>query len=70
VDFVVGAGGLLELFEAKCPELSDASDAVKLGFVTKTVGSGSVAASSIICRAPTRYTLANEARVVPIAGLG
>jgi prevent-host-death family protein len=42
VDFVVDAGGRLELFEAKWTELPDAGDTVNLEFVRNAVGKSKV----------------------------
>jgi len=70
VDFVVDAGGLLELLEAKWTELPDASDAVNLEFVRRIAGRRSVAAAAIVCRARSGYPLDDGVRVVPIAELG
>ena len=48
VDFVVDAGGRLELFEAKWTELPDAGDTVNLEFVRNAVGKSKVSAGAVV----------------------
>jgi uncharacterized protein len=69
VDFVVDAGGRLELFEAKWTELPAPADTVNLGFVRNSMGRPRVDSASIICRAPNSYRLSDNFRVVPVAEL-
>ena len=64
VDFVIDAGGKLELFEAKWTELPDESDAVNLDFVRKVLGKTRVASGAVVCRTPNSFTLANGFRVL------
>jgi predicted AAA+ superfamily ATPase len=65
VDFVVDAGGRLELFEAKWTELPDASDTVNLNFVRDVVGKSQVTAGAVIARTPNSFPLANGFRALP-----
>lgn len=69
VDFVVDAGGRLELFEAKWTELPSESDAVNLDFVRKIAGRSRVAGGAIICRTPNSFPLGNGFRAVPASEL-
>jgi len=69
VDFVVEAGGRLELFEAKWTELPSAADAVNLEFVRKVVGKPRITSGAIVCRAPHGFPLGNAFRAVPVAEL-
>jgi uncharacterized protein len=69
VDFLVDAGGRLELFEAKWTELPDNSDAVNLEFVRNAVGKSRVTAGAIIARPPNSFPLSNGFRALPVTGL-
>jgi predicted AAA+ superfamily ATPase len=69
VDFVIDAGGPLELFEAKWTELPSNADAVNLGFVRNAVGKSRVSAGAIVCRAANSYPMSNNFRAVPISEL-
>lgn len=69
VDFVVDAGGNLELIEAKWTELPDAGDAVNIGFASEALGRSRVTGGAIVCRAPNSYRLASGVRVLPITDL-
>jgi len=69
VDFVVDAGGKLELFEAKWTELPDESDAVNLDFVRKVLGKTRVASGAVVGRTPNSFMLANDFRVLPVSEL-
>ena len=69
VDFVVDAGGRLELFEAKWTELPDAGDAVNLDFVRNVVGKSRVASGAVVCRASNGFPLANGFRALPVTEL-
>jgi hypothetical protein len=69
VDFVIDAGGKLELFEAKWTELPDPSDAVNLDFVRKALGSSTVASGAVVCRTPNSFPLANGFRALPASEL-
>jgi predicted AAA+ superfamily ATPase len=66
VDFVVDAGGRLELFEAKWTELPDASDTVNLNFVRDVVGKSRVTAGAVVARTPNGFPLANGFRALPV----
>lgn len=69
VDFIVDAGGCLELFEAKWTELPAPRDAVNLEFVRRVVGASRVKAAAIVCRAPHAFPLPNGLRAAPAAEL-
>ena len=69
VDFVVDAGGRLDLFEAKWTELPDVGDTVNLDFVCNVVGKSRVAADAIVWRTPSSFPLANGFRAVPATEL-
>ncbi len=69
MDFVVDAGGRLDLFEAKWTELPDVGDTVNLDFVRNVVGKSRVAADAIVCRTPSSFPLANGFRAVPATEL-
>ena len=66
VDFVVDAGGRLELFEAKWAEVPATTDAVNLDFVRNVVGKSRIAGGAIVCRTPNSFPLANGFRVLPV----
>lgn len=69
VDFVVDAGGRLELLEAKWNELPTASDAVNIEFVRKVVGEARVKSGAVVSRAPNSFPLANGIRAVTVPEL-
>jgi hypothetical protein len=66
VDFVVDAGGQLELFEAKWTEIPDIGDTVNLDFVRKLIGASRVAAGGVISRTPNSFPFANGFRALPV----
>jgi predicted AAA+ superfamily ATPase len=70
VDFVVDAGGRLELYEAKWSELPDARYTVNLGFVRNVVGKSRVALAVVISRTPNSFPLPNGFRTLPVTELG
>lgn len=70
VDFMVDAGGRLELYEAKWTELPDAGDTVNLEFVRGVVGKARVADAAVICRAANGFPLANGIRALPVTEIG
>ena len=70
VDFVVDAGGRLELFEAKWTELPDASDTVNLNFVRSVVGKSRVTAGAVVSRTPNGFPLSNGFRALPVTEIG
>ena len=70
VDFVVDAGGKLELFEAKWTEIPDAGDAVNLEFVRKLVGRSRVTGGGVVSRALNGFPFSNGFRAVPVPDLG
>ncbi len=69
VDFVVDAGGRLELFEAKWTELPSAGDVTNLSFVRDVVGASRVLGGGVICRARNGFPLTGEFAAVPPADL-
>jgi len=70
VDFLVDAGGRLELFEAKWTELPDSGDTVNLRHVQAAVGKGRIAGGGVLCRAANGFPLGDGFRAVPVAELG
>ncbi len=70
VDFVVDAGGRVELLEAKWTEIPDAGDTVNLEFVRNAIGKSRVAGGGVVCRTPNAFPLANGFRGLPVTGLG
>jgi hypothetical protein len=69
LDFVVDAGGRLELYEAKWTELPAVGDAVNLAFVRGIVGKARVVRAAVICRAPGSYPMAEGVRALPVSDL-
>jgi uncharacterized protein len=70
VDFVVDAGGRLELFQAKWTELPDARDTVNLEFVRNTVGKSKVTGGAVVSRTPNSFPLSSEFRAISATDLG
>ena len=70
VDFLVDAGGRLELYEAKWTELPDMGDTVNLDFVRNVVGKSRVVKAAVVARAPNGFPLPNGFRALPVAELG
>jgi hypothetical protein len=70
VDFVVDAGGRLELFEAKWTELPDMGDTVNLDFVRNVLGNSRVTGGSVVARTPNSFPFPNEFRAIPVTELG
>ena len=70
VDFLVDAGGRLELYEAKWTELPDMGDTVNLDFVRNVVGKSRVVGAAVVARAPNGFPLPNGFRALPVAELG
>jgi hypothetical protein len=70
VDFVVDAGGRLELFEAKWTELPDLGDTVNLDFVRSVLGNARVMGGTVVARTPNSFPFANGFRAVSITELG
>ncbi len=70
VDFVVDAGGSLELFEVKWTELPDLGDTVNLDFVRNVVGAARVTAGAIVSRTPNSFPFSNGFRAIPVTELG
>jgi uncharacterized protein len=69
VDFVVDAGGRLELFEAKWTELPDARDTVNLEFVRNAVGKSKVTAGAVVSRTPNSFPLSSGFRAISASDL-
>jgi predicted AAA+ superfamily ATPase len=66
VDFVVDAGGRLELFEAKWTELADAGDTVNLKFMRDAEGKSQVKSGAVICRTPHGFPLSEGLWALPV----
>jgi len=66
VDFVVDAGGRLELFEAKWTELPDLGDTVNLDFVRNVIGKSRVPAGGVVSRTPNSFPFSNGFRALPV----
>jgi len=69
VDFVVDAGGRLELFEAKWTELPDIGDTVNLDFVRNVVGRSRVTGGAVVTRTPNGFPFSNGFRALPVTDL-
>ncbi len=69
VDFVVDAGGRIELFEAKWTELPDAGDTVNLEFARNAIGRSQVTGGAIVARPPNSFPMSNGFRAVPVTEL-
>lgn len=69
VDFVIDAGGRLELLEAKWNELPSESDTGNIEFVRRAIGKARIQSGSIVSRAPNSFMLANGVRVVTVSEL-
>lgn len=70
VDFVIDAGGRLELFEAKWTELPDAGDTVNLDFVRNVVGKSRVTGGAVVALTPNGFPFSNGFRALPVTELG
>lgn len=70
VDFVVEAGGEVELFEAKWTEIPDASDMVNLDFARSLVGKSHVKSGGVVARAKNSFPFPNGFRALPVTELG
>lgn len=69
VDFVVEAGGKLELFEAKWNEHPDPADTVNLQFVRNAIGEARIASGAVICRTPNSFPFSNGFRALAVNDL-
>lgn len=69
VDFLVDAGGRLELFEAKWTELPGQGDAVNLAFVRSILGCPEGLEGAVVCRTPNAYPLEAGLRAIPVTDL-
>ncbi len=69
VDFVVDAGGRLELFEAKWTELPEIGDTVNLNFVRNVVGKSRVTPGGIVSRTPNSFPFSIGLRALPVKEL-
>ena len=69
VDFVVDAGGRLELFEARWTEMPDSGDTSNLDFVRNIVGKSKIASGAVVCRAPSSYPLSDGFRALGVTEL-
>jgi hypothetical protein len=70
VDFVVDAGGRLELFESKWTELPDAGDTVNLEFVRNVVGKSKVTGGAVVSRTQNGFPFSNGFRAISVTELG
>ncbi|WP_162173464.1 ATP-binding protein [Pseudacidobacterium ailaaui] len=70
VDFVVEAGGRVELYEAKWTEVPDMADAVNLEFARNVFGKSRVTAGAVISRTPNSFPLSDGFRALPLTELG
>ena len=70
MDFVVDAGGRLELFEAKWTELPDLGDTVNLDFVRNVIGKSRVTAGGVVSRTRNSFPFSNDFRALPVTELG
>lgn len=70
VDFLVDAGGRLELFEAKWTELPDIGDTVNLDFMRNVVGKSRVTGGAVVARTPNSFPFSNGFRALPANELG
>ncbi len=68
VDFVVDAGGRIELFEAKWTELPDIGDTANLEFVREAVGKDHVTGGAVVARPHNAFPLGSGFRAVPVTG--
>jgi len=69
VDFVVDAGGSIELLEAKWTEIPDRGDTVNLSFVREAMGKTRVTKCSVVCRAPNSFRITEGIRALPVTEL-
>jgi predicted AAA+ superfamily ATPase len=69
VDFLVDAGGRLELFEAKWTEVPDAGDTINLNYVRNAAGKAHVDSGVVVCRTPNSFPLPNGFRALPVTEL-
>lgn len=69
VDFVVDAGGRLELFEAKWTEIPDLADTVNLEFVRNLIGKSRIIGGGVISRTPNSFPFPNGFRALPVSEL-
>lgn len=70
VDFVVDAGGRLELFEAKWTQLASSDDTVNLAFMWNVVGQSRAPVGGVVCRTPNSYPLPNGFRALSVTDMG
>jgi predicted AAA+ superfamily ATPase len=69
VDFVVDAGGRLELFEAKWTELPDLRDTANLEYVLRMVGKDRVKSGAVVARPTNSFPFDNGFRAIPVTEL-
>jgi Domain of unknown function (DUF4143) len=70
VDFVMDAGGRLELIEAKWTEPPDIGDTVNLAFVRNVIGKSRVTGGAVVSRTPNSFLFPNGFRALPVTELG
>lgn len=69
VDFLVDAGGRLELFEAKWTELPGRGDTVNLAFVRAALEAPDSLRASVVSRTPHSFPLGQDFRAIPVTEL-
>lgn len=69
VDFLVEAGGRLELFEAKWTEIPDLGDTVNLDYVRNLIGKSRVAGGGVVSRTTNSFPFSNGFRALPVTEL-
>jgi hypothetical protein len=70
VDFVVDAGGRVELYEANWTELPDVGDTVNLDFVRNIVGKSRVTGGAVVARTTNGFPFRNGFRALALTELG
>jgi predicted AAA+ superfamily ATPase len=68
VDFVVDAGGRLELYEAKWTEIPDAGDTANIEFVRNLIGKSGIS-GGVVSRTATSFPFPNGLRALAAADL-
>lgn len=69
VDFVVDAGGRMELLEAKWTELPDVRDTVNLEFLREVLGKSRVSGGAVVARPPNGFPFTNGFRAMAVTEL-
>ena len=69
MDFLVDAGGRLELFEAKWTELPGRGDTVNLAFVRTALEAPDGLQGAVVCRTPHSFPLGDGFHATPVTEL-